>query len=94
MKGQIKIKLNGKDVELKFTLGAIEDFQDYCEEQGIDADMAETKMKHLRHLLHYMSGGKVEADAFRDLELSEISKFKDLISQASAEVGNVGKGKK
>lgn len=94
MKGHTKIQLNGKDIELKFNLGAIEDFQDYCEEKKIDPAIAESKMKHLRHLLHFMTGGKVSADEFRDLDISEVDKFKALVQKASGELGNASKAAK
>jgi hypothetical protein len=94
MKGQTKISLNGKDIELKFTLGVLEDFQDYCEEHELDSDVALGKMKHLRQFLHLMTGGRVDAEAFKDLEFSEIEKFNAIVSQATGELGNAPKGAK
>ena len=89
MKGQTKITLNGKDVVLKFTLGVLEDFQDYCEEKDLDSESALSKMKHLRQFLHLMSGGKVPVEDFRELEFSEIEKFTALVGKATGELGNV-----
>ena len=89
MKGQTKITLNGKDIDLKFTLGVLEDFQDYCEENELDSDTALSKMKHLRQFLHLMTGGKVPAEEFKELEFSEMEKFTALVGQATGELGNV-----
>ena len=93
MKGKTSIQLNGKSIDLKFTLGVLEDFQDYCEENKLDADGALSKMKHLRHFLHLMTGGQIPANAFRDLEFSEIDKFNAIVSQATGATGELGNAK-
>ena len=89
MKGQTKIILNGNEIELRFTLGSLEDFQDYCDSHKLDSSDALTKIKHLRQLLHLMTEGRVPAEDFRNLDFSEMEKFTKIVGQATGELGNV-----
>lgn len=98
MKGKKTIHLKGKDIELAFTVGAMEDFQEYLKESGVESDLdqALSEMKHFRKLIEILSdygGEKVEAKEFKYLEFSEIGKVTDLIN-ASTENVAVGKAPK
>ena len=93
MKGIKKISLNGEDVELRFTLGVLEDFQEYCEGLEIDVDEALQKMKHMRHFLSLMSeyaGAKVDAEKFKFLDFDQMQ---DAISLIQSATGDLGKAK-
>lgn len=94
MKGQKKIKLNGNDVKLRFTVGVFEDFQDYVESlpTELTVDDALQKMKHLRYFLHLMTvaaGETVDPEKFRDLEFDQMEEALKLMN-----VGKPGKAEK
>lgn len=98
MKGKKTISLKGNEIELAFTVGAMEDFQEYLKESGVESDMdkALSEMKHFRKLIEILSeygGKKVDASEFKFLDFSEIGKVTDLIS-ASTENVAVGKAPK
>lgn len=98
MKGKQTIELKGKEIELAFTVGAMEDFQDYLKEQEVEAglDEALSEMKHFRKLIEILSdyaGNKTEAKEFKYLDFSEISKVTDLMNSATENI-SVGKDQK
>lgn len=68
-----KITLNGKELDVKITLGAIEDF---AEEIGAGADW-QTKLgspKNLRlFIYHAVKGQGVTAEELRDLEMFQLT---------------------
>lgn len=100
MKGKQTIQLKGKAIELAFTVGAMEDFQEYLKDEGIEAglDEALSEMKHFRKLIEILTiyaGNKVDAKEFKFLDFSEISKVTDLMNSATENitVGNEKKAK-
>lgn len=98
MKGHQTITLKGKDIKLAFTVGAMEDFQDYLKDEGVESglDEALSEMKHFRKLIEVMTeyaDNKVEAKEFKFLDFSEISKVTELINSSTENIA-VGKGKK
>ncbi len=98
MKGKQSITLKGNEIELAFTVGAMEDFQDYLKEQEVEAglDEALSEMKHFRKLIEILSdyaGNKTEAKEFKYLDFSEISKVTDLMNSATENI-SVGKDQK
>lgn len=97
MKGKSSIELNGKQVDLSFKLGVLEDFQTYLKDEGVEEsiDEAINQMVHLRKLLELMSdyaGGKVEAKEFKHLDFSEIGKAVKIITDSTENI-QVGNGK-
>lgn len=101
MKGKKTIQLKDKEIALSFTVGAMEDFQEYLKESGVDSDLDEalSEMKHFRKLIEILSeygGEKVEAKEFKFLDFSEIGKVTDLINQSTENivVGKAQKAKK
>lgn len=98
MKGSQKITLKGKEIAISFTVGAMEDFQEYLKAEGIEAglDEALSDMKHFRKLIEIMSeygGDKTDAKEFKFLDFSEIGKVTDLINSATENI-SVGKAPK
>lgn len=97
MKGQAKVSLNGKDVNLAFKFGTYEDFQEYVKGlEGVSLEKAMEEFKHLRVLMSLMSeyaGNKTEADDFKQLEFEELGVVTELI-RSSMETLSVGKPKK
>ena len=98
MKGKKSITLKGNEIELAFTVGAMEDFQEYLKDEGVEAglDEALSEMKHFRKLIEILSeyaGNKTEAKEFKFLDFSEIGKVTDLINSATENIA-VGKGGK
>lgn len=98
MKGKQTVSLKGKDIELAFTIGSMEDFQEYLKGEGVEAglDEALSDMKHFRKLIEIMSeyaGEKVEAKEFKFLDFAEIGKVTGLIESATENI-EVGKGVK
>ena len=98
MKGSKTIQLKGKEIALSFTVGAMEDFQEYLKEVGVEADLDEalSEMKHFRKLIEILSeygGEKVEAKEFKFLDFSEISKVTGLINESTENIV-VGKDQK
>lgn len=89
----LKLNLEGKELKLAFTLGAIEDF---CEETETDFSNFSSKAlkspKGIRLLIYHMAlagGSKVEPDDLKRLDLTEIGKFTDFMT---ADVEGKGKG--
>lgn len=95
MKGVKEITLEGKKVKLRFTLGVLEDFQDFI--GGVDVDAALGEMKNLREFLSIMTeyaGEKVPAEKFKMLDFDEMQDALEVITQAASRIeGNVGKPK-
>lgn len=74
MKGQKTITVDGEKIKLKFTVGALEDFQEYIDslDEDLDVDSAMGKMKYARVLLQIMSlygEGEIE-----ELDLDKVAK--------------------
>jgi len=69
------ITLNKAELDLKFTLGVIEDF---CEDLGIDSgweNEINKTPKNLRMFIYHMvKHNKVNASELKDLEMSELIK--------------------
>lgn len=98
MKGEKTITLEGEKVKLRFTLGVLEDVQDYLKEKGVEGgiDSALSEMKHLRFFLAKLAeygGNKVDADEFKKLDFSEMENAISIISEATEGLP-AGKGKK
>jgi|19_taG_2_1085344.scaffolds.fasta_scaffold00217_4 deoxyribodipyrimidine photolyase-like uncharacterized protein len=100
MKGKQTVHLKGKDIELSFTVGAMEDFQEYLKSEGVEGglDDAISEMKYFRKLIEILTdyaGNKVDASEFKYLEFSEISKVTQLMTSATENitVGNEQKAK-
>lgn len=100
MKGKKTITLKGKDVELFFCIGVLEDVQDYLKEQDVEGgiDSALSEMKHLRFFLSKMAeyaGTPVAPDEFKHLAFSEMESAIEIISKATEglPVGKVAKEK-
>lgn len=87
MKGHKTINLNGKSLKLKFTLGVLEDFQEYTGKPDIDAALAE--MSNLRYFIYLMTiyaGEEIEPDDLKALEFDEIEKAMEVIGSASGKL--------
>lgn len=90
-KDSLKLNLDGREIGVRFTLGAIEDF---CEEYGVDFQEFEKAMnqpKAIRSLLYYCAkeaGVEVTLDELRGLELTELAKFTALVKGKSGKQGN------
>ena len=99
MKGEKKISVNGKEYKVRFTLGAMEELQDYLEEDGFDGgtDEALQKMKYLRVFLSKMTkfaGNEVEAEEFKNMDFSEVQSALEIVNESTKDVsGKAGKGK-
>lgn len=98
MKGHQTVTLKGDEVGIAFTIGALEDLQDYLKDEGAETDLdkALSDMKHLRKMLEIMSeyaGKKVEAKEFKFMDFSEMNKVIEFIESATENV-SVGKGEK
>lgn len=98
MKGKQTIQLKGKDIEIAFTVGAMEDFQEYLKSEGVEAglDEALSEMKHFRKLLEFLSeygGNKTQAEEFKFMDFSQIEKVTGLINSATENIA-VGKAQK
>lgn len=92
---QTKLNLNGKELSLRFDLGAIEDF---CEDMDVDFSEFNTKAlqspKGIRYLIYHMAiagGSEVTLEELKRLEFSELNKFTEFISGDGK--GKAGKGK-
>lgn len=90
---QTKLDLNGKEVPIRFDLGAIEDF---CEEMEVDftefTSKALNSPKAIRTLIFHMAkaaGSDVKKDELRRLDFDQLSKVTEFISGDGE-----GKGKK
>jgi len=100
MKGEKTISLDGNEYKVKFTLGAMEDLQDYLEEDGFEGstDQALQKMKYLRVLLSKMTkyaGNEVSAEKFKDMEFSEVQHALLVVEESTKDIpGKPGKGVK
>lgn len=97
MKGHKSITLNDKEIKLKFTLGVLEDVQEYLKGEGVKGgiDEALSEMKYLRVLISKMAeyaGNKVNPEEFKDLEFSEMNKAVSLINESTEGLPK-GKGK-
>lgn len=75
MKGQKTITVDGEKIKLKFTVGALEDFQEYIDslDEDLDVDSAMGKMKYARVLLQIMSLYG-EGDIKEELDLDKAAK--------------------
>lgn len=98
MKGSKTINLDGKEIELKLTLGVFEDVQDHLKENGIEGGIEEalSEMKYLRFMLSKMAeyaGNEIDSEEFKKLEFDEISKAVSLITESTEGLPE-GKGKK
>ena len=90
MKGTKHITLNGEQVPVRLTMGAVEDFQEYLESltddnSEVDIDKAMSNMKHARHFLAIMSkygGYEKSADDFKYMEFSELQQVTALVNEA------------
>jgi hypothetical protein len=97
MKGSKQIELNGKKIDLRFTLGVLEDFQEYCENLKISSDEALQSMKHMREFLHLMTkyaGKEVKSDEFKFLDFDQMQEAVGLIESATGQLGNPKAGAK
>ena len=87
MKNQKTINLNGKDLKLKFTLGVLEDFQEFAGTSDIDSALSE--MKNIRYFLYLMAkyaGEQVEPDDLKYLDLEEMGKAMEVIGSPSGKI--------
>ncbi len=80
--------------EFRFTIGAIDDFQEYTDtlNEDIDIDQAFGEMKHLRVFLSILteySGRKVEPDSFKFIDFDQVEDVVSLMNEAVVQVGNV-----
>lgn len=102
MKGEKTINLNGEEIKLRFTVGALEDFQEHLKEVGFESSFEEAlqEMKHLRVFLEKLSefaGNKVQADKWKYLDFSEMSKAIQILTESTSDLdvpGKPGKGRK
>lgn len=97
MKGQKKITVDGKEYEIKFTLGVYEDLQEYLDEQGIEDGIQEalSQMKHLRFFISKMveyAGGDIDAEELKKMEISEVKNAVSILTEATEDIPQ-GKGK-
>lgn len=96
MKGQRSITVNGKEVNLVFDWGAVEDF---CEDEGVSLGEFETVVqspKKMRTLIYHMAqsgGSKVKKDDLRKMSFSSMATVSELIAEAMSE-GNEKAGAK
>jgi hypothetical protein len=97
MKGIKEIELDGKKIKLRFTLGVLEDFQEYCEKNDLDVDEALQKMKHMREFISLMTeyaGDKVESEKFKFLDFYQMQDAIAIIGEATGSLGNPKAGAK
>jgi len=79
MKGQTKIELNGKKIELKFTLGVIEDLQEWAKKNDVDNPDTDPKGQRVMFALMelYAGDGWMDADVI-EKAVAESRKYKAL----------------
>jgi hypothetical protein len=82
------IELHGRELEIKLTLGAIEDF---CDEIGVtkgwEQAISESPKNIRLFIYHLVKHEKVSADDLRDLPLSELNKAMGVLGEGKAVVG-------
>lgn len=90
MKGTKSITLNGEQVPIRLTMGAVEDFQEYLESltddnSEVDIDKAMGNMKHARQFLSIMSrygDNPKDAENFKYMDFSEMQHVTTLVNDA------------
>ena len=104
MKGQTKIELNGKDIALKFTLGVIEDLQEWAKKNNIEDPDTNPQGQRIMFALMELYGSdgwdcddiiekaEKESRKYKALGIDQIQKMMDMVDQASSGLGK-GKGK-
>lgn len=72
MKGQKKITVGDEKIGLQFTVGALEDFQEYVDGLGEDTDVDKAlgKMKHARVFLQIMNI-YYESELVKEIDLEQ-----------------------
>ena len=99
MKGEKTITVNGKEYPLRFTAGALREFQDHLEEVGYDApiDQALSKMKYLFVLLSKMTkygGNEIDPKEFDWMDMSEINSAMEMMGESTKDLPDSGKVQK
>lgn len=87
MKGVKSIELNGQKINLRFTAGVLEDFQEYAEREGLEG-MELEKIKHQRVLLALME--KYAGDDWKEPDVLE-SAIEDSVKYKNMEIGELMK---
>jgi len=82
------IDLNGKTLDVKLTLGAIEDF---CDEIGVtkgwEAAISESPKNIRLFIYHLVKHNGVTAEDLKQLPLSELNKAMGVLGEGKAVVG-------
>ena len=99
MKGQTKIELNGKDIALKFTLGVIEDLQQWAKQNDIEDPDSNPQGQRIMFALMeiYAGDGWMDDDIiekavkesrkYKALGIDQIQKMMDMVEEANAGLG-------
>ena len=99
MKGQTKVTLNGKEITLKFTLGVVEDLQDWAKKNNVknpDSDMKGQRVMFALMELYatddWMEGDileKAEKEClkYKALGVDQITSMMEMIEEASDKMG-------
>src|SRR5690554_2242121 len=101
MKGTKTVKVNGEEVAFKFTLGVIEDLQEYAEKYDIPEEELDRKMKHLRVQIALMElyatdawkeEGIIEKAEkaslkYKGMEYAQMMEITSLMREAAGELG-------
>ena len=97
MKGTKTVQVDGKEITLRFDLGAIEDF---CEDLDIGFSEWEKevfdKPKSLRKFIYYMAksgGSDIEADELRKMTVTELSDIAEIIGESAVGKAKAKQGK-